>query len=92
MRLYISDRVPELTGRGGFLLHPAVEGVFPECWGPHEVVTWPMGDWDQLASKIDHFLSNEDERVGVAAAGKARTLAEHTYTYRLREVLAEVVQ
>ena len=89
---YISDRVPEITGRGGFLLHPEVEGVFPECWAANEVVTWQLGCWDELGLTIDHYLANDDEREKVAAAGKARTMRDHVYTQRLREVLAEVVQ
>ncbi len=91
---YISDRVPETTGRGGFLIHPWVDGVFDgTCWDDGtEVVTWQIGDWSKLKDQIDHFVTHDDEREKIAAAGKARTMRDHTYTQRLQEVLAEVVQ
>jgi len=41
----------------------------------------------ECAEVIFHFLGNEAERQRVAAAGQARTLAQHTYARRMQEYL-----
>lgn len=81
---YWSDRIPETTGRGGFLIHPWVEGLDEQH--PH-LVTWPIGDWDRLAGLIDHYLSHPAERRDLAAMNQAHTLDWHTYERRMIQVL-----
>lgn len=39
---------------------------------------------DDCISKIKYFLMNENERLRIAANGRARARAEHTWTHRLR--------
>lgn len=87
MRRYWSDRVPELTGRGGYLLHPYVEGL---AVAHPSVPMWPMGEWDALRALIDGALADDTERRRVFAAQRAETLAKHTYTVRMAEVLEAV--
>ena len=41
---------------------------------------------DDLVEKIRHFLEHEDERRRIAAAGQRRTLTEHTYGHRIRQL------
>ncbi len=87
---YLSDRVPETLGRGGFLLHPHVEGVTDGMLytdGEH-LVTWPLGDWGALREKIDWYIAHDDERRQIAAQGRAHVLAHHTYTVRMRDLFA----
>ena len=84
---YWSDRVPEITGREGYLIHPWVEGL-PEQHP--SVVTWPLGDWDALNAAIDEPLEVWNTRRGDAAKMQAETLERHTYTVRMREVLEAV--
>lgn len=84
--LYWSDRIPETLGRGGFLLHPFVVGV-RSAWTPSELACYGPGDWDDLDARIGEFLANPGEREGFVERGRARTLAEHTYTHRARTVL-----
>lgn len=84
---YWSDRVPETLGRGGFLIHPAVDGLEEHFKIGEHLVTWPIGDWGLLRSKLDHYLEHDDERREIAAAGRAHVLANHTYTVRMRQVL-----
>jgi spore maturation protein CgeB len=83
---YWSDRVPEVTGRGGFLLHPWVEGLA----GQHQILTWPMGKWDKLADLIDRYLADDHARETVAAATHSETIRRHTYTVRMAQVLEAV--
>jgi hypothetical protein len=86
---YFSDRVPECVGRGGFLLHPHVDGVTDGTLytdGEH-LRCWQVGDWGELDRLIDHYTAHPDEARAVAEKGRAHVLANHTYTVRMRELL-----
>lgn len=92
MTHYASDRVPETLGRGGFLIHPAVEGVTDGSHftdGTH-LVTWPLGDWDGLDDKIRYYLEHDTARRRIAAAGREHVLSHHTYSVRVRQLAALV--
>lgn len=56
---YWSNRVYEICGRGGFIIHPEVEGLKDEF---PDIVTYKHNDFDDLQSKIDYYLEHEDER------------------------------
>jgi spore maturation protein CgeB len=80
MRLY------EATGVGTLLLTDEAKNL-GELFEPgREVVTY--ADADDLAEKVRHYLAHEDERSAVARAGQERTLREHTYAERMRELVA----
>lgn len=98
---YISDRVPELIGRGGFLIHPYVEGVVDEDVAESDgfipglhLHAWRMGNWDDLKSRIDYMVAGGAIDTGtpaeVAARGRKHVLKHHTYTVRLTQVLEAV--
>jgi hypothetical protein len=88
-RRYWSDRIPETLGRGGFLIHPEVDGL-QDHFTSFELPTWPLGDWDALHHLIDKALSSHDWRRASADAGQQRVLRDHTYTVRMRQMLAAV--
>ena len=83
MRLY------EATGVGTLLVTDAKHNL-SELFEPGEEVV-DYANEEDLVAKIGYYLSNEDERSRVAAAGQARTLREHTYEHRMRE-LAEILE
>lgn len=85
---YHSDRIPETVGRGGFLLHPHVDGVMPNHYtsGEH-LVTWTLGDWSELTTLIDSYLAYPAERQRIQHQGRQHVLANHTYTVRMQQVL-----
>lgn len=86
---YSSDRIPETTGRGGFLLHPWVKGVTDGTLyvdGEH-LVTWPLGDWDALRTLIDYYLTHDAERERIRRAGHKHVKAYHSYTHRVQAML-----
>lgn len=84
---YWSDRIPETLGRGGFLLHPDTAGL-SECFTNREhLVTWELGDWDELSELIAFYLSHDEERLYIASQGMAHVRANHTYTKRMEQVL-----
>jgi hypothetical protein len=86
---YHSDRIPETLGRGGFLLHPAVEGVTDGTLytdGEH-LRTWRVGDWAALGWLLDHYTTHPEEARLIAAKGRAHVLEHHTYTRRMEQLL-----
>lgn len=98
---YWSDRIPETLGRGGFLIHPRVDGLMKGVLntgtgqfveGAH-LIGYDLGDFDNLASNINYYLldENQDQRAFIAQVGRAHVMAAHTYEHRLERVLATVL-
>lgn len=81
---YWSDRIPETLGRGGFLIHPEVEGL-KEAY-PH-LPTYPLGDFDALHNEIEKALSDPVYRQTTAEVNRDHVLAHHTYEERLTRLL-----
>lgn len=79
---YWSDRIPETTGRGGFLIHPNVPGL--DHLG---VAKFNPGDYLELRELIDHFLTNDEARENMRRIGHEWTKRNATYTNRVREML-----
>ncbi len=82
---YWSDRIPETTGRGGFLIHPRVEGL--EAEHPH-LVTYGLGNFDELAALVDDALADPVYRETNAEINRDHTLAHHTYEHRMERLLS----
>lgn len=93
---YCSDRVFEVPGRGGFLVHPYVRGI---CWpdaedtlmvpGQH-LACWNLGDFEAMRDVINHYLVQDHERRKVVDDGYNHVLAHHTYTHRIKAVFDTV--
>lgn len=83
---YWSDRIYETTGRGGFIIHPRIKGLEKEFRDHEEVAFYNYGDLDHLKELIDWYLKHEDYREQVRKNGMARTVAEHTYHDRIRQM------
>lgn len=94
---YLSDRIFETTGRGGFLIHPYIKGLedFFNTYKMHdnlrnditEVVSYAYRDFEQLKVLIDLFLAEDTMRESIRAKGFERTKRDHTYTQRLTQLL-----
>ncbi|HEY2374038.1 MAG TPA: glycosyltransferase [Gaiellaceae bacterium] len=79
-------RLFEATGVGAMLLTDAARGLDTLFEPDREVVTYTSaGD---LVEKARWYLEHEDERAAIAAAGHARTLSDHTYVARMRELVS----
>ncbi len=94
MTQYISDRVPETIGRGGFLIHPHVDGVTDGSLytnGTH-LRTWPLGDWSALRSLIRESLDDPDGRARITEAGRAHVIANHTYEVRVQQIIDILIE
>lgn len=86
---YWSDRVYETVGRGGFLIHPRIEGLADEFADSEHLVFYDYGDLDQLGRLIDHWTrpENDAERRRIAVAGQAMVRSRCTYAHRVAEML-----
>jgi Glycosyl transferases group 1 len=84
---YVSDRVPETWGRGGFLLHCRtgyVERAYPDA------PTWPLGDHEALCALVDYYLERPDAREDCRQRVHRHVLGHHTYRHRMTALLDEM--
>lgn len=88
---YLSDRIFETTGRGGFIIHPYIEGIYDLFDEGKEIVTYKFNDFDDLFAKIDYYLEHPEEREKIRLAGHERTKRDHTYRNRWEFILKEVM-
>ena len=82
---YWSDRVPEATGRGGFLIMPRIEKINDLWDGSIPMYAWD--DFDNLEKRIRYYLENEDKREKMRLKAHRITKAAHTYVSRAKEIL-----
>ena len=45
-----------------------------------------FGGIDDLVDKVRYYLSRDDKRMATAKAGYDRTIDEHTYAHRFKEI------
>lgn len=104
---YWSDRVYETIGRGGFIIHPHIEGIgndfvtydfkvddggfWDKAPAPVELVTYQYGDFAMLKQRIDYFLKEDKYREEIRKNGFERVKRDHTYLNRMKEML-DIVQ
>lgn len=79
MRLY------ETTGMGALLMTDAKKNLSDLFRVDQEVIAYESGE--DLSKKISYYLDHDEERAAIARAGQARTLKEHTYQERMKEVI-----
>lgn len=84
---YWSDRVYETTGRGGFIIHPRIVGLEKDFVEHEEIGFYNYGDFEHLKKLIDWYRSHDEYREGVRKKGWSRTISQHTYIHRMKEML-----
>ncbi len=84
----IKARVFEVTGAGGFLLTQPADDLLDYFRIGDEIDTF--SNLDELARKIEYYLSRFEARDRVAEAGHLRTRREHTYQRRFNDLLSQV--
>ena len=85
---YWSDRVPEATGRGGFLIMPWIDALGDMYRGSVPMYFW--GDWAQLEEKIMFYLGDEEARQICRQQAQKITAKKHTYVNRAQTILKQV--
>lgn len=91
---YWSDRVPETLGRGGFLLHPWVDGMEDDGGfvdGEH-LIYYEPGNLTALRKSIEWWLdpAHDAERERICLAGRQLVLERHTYERRMLELFTDL--
>lgn len=81
-------RAFDIMGSGGFLLS-SFQSDFLDCFVPGEDFDYYESKED-LLSKIDYYLTHEDERIAIAKSGHDKVAANHTFRHRVREMLSHV--
>jgi hypothetical protein len=87
---YWSDRVYETLGRGGFMIHPFIEGMQGHFEDGKHLVFFKFGDFEDLKRKIDYYLEHDEEREKIRKAGHEHVKANHTYKNRWQTILKEL--
>jgi spore maturation protein CgeB len=83
-RPQIKSRIFEVPACAGFLMTTAADGL-DEYYTPNrEIVIFENAE--DLVEKCRYYLAHEGERYAIAEAGARRTLLEHTYAHRFREI------
>ena len=81
-------RIFEVNGCGGFQLSYYVEGI-ANCYLPdREIVIY--ADVDDLIEKIRFYLKHDALRESIAEAGYNRTMQEHTFAHRFKNVFTRM--
>ena len=80
--MYWSDRVTETIGRGGFLIHPKVEGL--EIPG---MATYKHDNFKDLKQQIDYWLSHDEAREQHRRVAHEFVKENETLTQRSEELL-----
>ena len=81
-------RLFEATGVGAFLLTDFKDNLHTLFAPDREVAVWRS--IEDCLETIDRALGDAASRASIAAAGQARTLAQHTYRHRAAEILGFV--
>lgn len=77
-------RMFDVTGMGTLLITDSKPNMGEFFEVGKEVVTYKNGD--DLVKKVKYYLDRPNERVAIAKAGQKRTLGDHSYAVRMREL------
>lgn len=89
-RSAVNMRLYEATGMGAFLVTDRKDDLGELFEDGREIVSYETAD--DLVEKIRYYVANDDERRTIAEAGQRRTLSEHTYAERMRDLVAILEQ
>lgn len=97
---YWSNRIYEITGRGGFLLHPETIGLEDEWSDNFHYVSYrrlwgkssqTRRDWQAyLKEKIDYWIEHDLEREAIRRQGFAHCGIRYTYEHRVKVLLDKI--
>ena len=86
---YWSNRIMEVIGRGGFFIHPRVEGLNKEFPYYKTFIPYDIGNFGQLKEIIDYYSDDKHklERDKIRLAGFEHCKKYHTYMIRVKEMM-----
>jgi len=80
----IKGRNFEVPGCGGFMLTEGADDLERYYENGKEVVCF--AGRDDLVEKVRHYLQHDNERAAIAKAGHERTIRDHTYAIRFKDI------
>jgi hypothetical protein len=80
-----SDRIPESLGRGALLIHQECPGL---CIPG--LVTYKLGDLNDLADKIDYNIANPCENAANRIVAQNWIKNHDTYENRMRRIMSQI--
>lgn len=89
---YWSNRVYDVLGRGGFLIHPKIPGLEQEFEYYKHFVPYDINNFQQLREIIDYYLIHDLERNKIRLKGFQYCKDHHTTTKRCQEILKTIGQ
>lgn len=87
-RRQIKGRTFEVPACGGFLLTGDADNLRDYYVDGKEIVIFK--NKKDMAEKCQYYLQQEEERKKIAQAGYQRTIKEHTYEQRFREIFSKI--
>lgn len=82
----VNSRAFEIAGAGAFQLVDAGRGALKDLFeAGTEIETF--GGEDEMQAKLARYLADAPGRAAIAAAGRRRALAEHSYGHRMKKLL-----
>jgi hypothetical protein len=84
---YWSNRLYETIGRGGFIIHPHIEGIEDHYTDAEHFVTFERNNFADLKKKIDFYLENPKERNRISTNGVQHTRKSHTLDHRAEFIM-----
>lgn len=86
---YWSNRIYEITGRGGFLLHPETDGLSAEFGSGKHYASYERDNYKEIAWLIEYYLHHDEDREAIRLEGW-RHCGQYTYTARAKSLLGIV--
>lgn len=87
-RQQIKGRTFEVPGSGGLLMSAPADDLLEYYEEGKEIVVFR--DTNDLVKKIKYYLAHEDERLELLLAGYRRTIKDHTYERRFRDIFCTI--
>ncbi len=85
----VTMRIFEGSACGALVLTDSTENGLDELFLPNEELVVFEND-EELVDKVRYYLAHEEERETIAAAGRTRTLAQHTYRHRAQSIVSHM--
>ena len=82
----IKGRNFEIPAMGGFLLTQDAEDLYNYYEPDKEIAVFK--DFNELTEKIKYYLDHENERIAIAKAGHERTIKDHTWENRFKNIFS----
>jgi len=87
---YWSVRIYDVLGRGGFLLHPSVDGLEKEFEYYKHFVPFEYRNFVDLKKKINYYLTHNKEREKIKKDGFEYCKKQHSFKSRCTQLLETI--